>query len=114
MSIDNTVSLSQEEKSLLIKAIQENKLDQDQKDQLISVIETLNKVCATLVEKRASIKRLRNILGIKTEKLIPKSEFDELLKENSSNEDQKKSPESLGNVKIRMGISPFLFQAKLK
>jgi predicted phage-related endonuclease len=114
MSIDNTVSLSQEEKILLIKAIQENKLDQAQKDQLVSIIETLSKVCATLEEKRASIKRLRNILGIKTEKLTSKSEFDEILKENSSNEVQKKRLKNQKSVKIRMGISPFLFQSKSK
>ena len=101
--MEKTTGISQEEKALLIKAIQEDNLDQDQKDLLISILETLNKVCSTLTEKRASIQRLRNILGIKTEKVTPKSTFDDLL-----NTGQKKSQNKVGS--LRMGISPFLSQ----
>jgi len=52
----------------LISSIDSNKLDEDQMEVVSEILSTFNNVCLSLQEKNISIKRLKDLLGIKTEK----------------------------------------------
>ena len=75
MSKTETLNLSKEEIAKLEKAIDDNQLDANQKILLKCVLATLEKVCMTLEEKKASLFKLRKLFGLKTEK-IPKTSKD--------------------------------------
>ncbi|PCJ21360.1 MAG: hypothetical protein COB02_01880 [Candidatus Cloacimonadota bacterium] len=52
----------------LMKAVKANQLDEDQMKAIFEILSTFNDICSSLEEKRMSLKKLKDMLGIKTEK----------------------------------------------
>jgi hypothetical protein len=52
----------------LISSIDKNELDEEKLSSIKEILQTFSDVCMSLAEKRVSIARLKNLLGIKTEK----------------------------------------------
>ena len=74
MKAPEVVNLSVAEKDLLLESVTKSNVEEKQKDQIKGMIRSFTQVCLIAQERRASILRIRKVLGIKTEKIVKDSE----------------------------------------
>jgi hypothetical protein len=103
MADQDPIKLSREELEQIIGSIREGRLNEEQKDLVIAMLNTLDEVCLTLEKKKATIARLRKLLGIKTEK-TPRTQ------NGSSREDSEKKTRIGVMGMTSLGINPLLLK----
>ena len=69
MTEQDPIKLSREELEQIVDAIHGSNLNEEQKELIVSMLRTLDEVCVTLEQKRATIARLRKMLHIQTERI---------------------------------------------
>ena len=73
----------------MIATVLSSAINDEKSEKICATLGTFNKICLSLQEKNSSIARLRNMLGIKTEKQASTSGCRD---DSNSRADQKKSP----------------------
>jgi hypothetical protein len=103
MADQDPIKLSREELEQITESIRGCNLSKEQKELVIAMLRTLDEVCLTLEQKKATIARLRKLLGIKSEK-IPRTQ------NVSSREDSEKKTRIGLMGMTSLGINPLLLK----